>query len=156
MPGQDNTIFWYEICGSIEKKEMAMNNENIVHETSTLVQREVFSDEHIRQCIFAIRGVQVMLDRDLAMFYDVSTSRLNEQVKRNVKRFPEHFRFQLTEAELSELIAKCDRFKTLKHSPSCPFAFTEQGVSQLSSVLKSDRAIEVSIEIIDAFVTMRS
>lgn len=134
---------------------MAKKNENIIPESNVIVRKEVFTDEHIRQCIFTIRGVQVMVDRDLATFYDVSTSRLNEQVKRNVKRFPQHFRFQLTETELSELIAKCDRFKMLKHSPFCPYAFTEQGVSQLSSVLKSERAINVSIQIIDAFVTMR-
>jgi len=116
---------------------------------------ETFTDEYIRQCIFTIRGVQVMLDRDLASFYGVSTSRLNEQVKRNIKRFPERYRFQLSQAEMNELIAKCDRFSTMKHTPSLPYAFTEQGVSQLSSVLKSDRAVEVSIAIIDAFVAMR-
>lgn len=109
----------------------------------------------IRGCIFTIRGVQVMLDKDLAAFYGVSTSRLNEQVKRNIKRFPERYRFQLTQTELDELIANCDRLRTMKHVPSLPFAFTEQGVSQLSSVLKSDRAVEVSILIIDAFVAMR-
>lgn len=109
----------------------------------------------IRSCIFTIRGTQVMLDKDLAVFYGVSTSRLNEQVKRNIKRFPERYRFQLTQAELNELIANCDRLKTMKHVPSLPYAFTEQGVSQLSSVLKSDRAVEVSILIVDAFVAMR-
>lgn len=109
----------------------------------------------IRSCIFTIRGMQVMLDKDLAAFYGVSTSRLNEQVKRNIKRFPERYRFQLTQTELDELIANCDRLKTMKHVPSLPFAFTEQGVSQLSSVLKSDRAVDVSILIIDAFVAMR-
>lgn len=109
----------------------------------------------IRSCIFTIRGMQVMLDKDLAAFYGVSTSRLNEQVKRNIKRFPERYRFQLTQTELDELIANCDRLRTMKHVPSLPFAFTEQGVSQLSSVLKSDRAVEVSILIIDAFVAMR-
>ncbi len=93
--------------------------------------------------IFTIRGIQVILDRDLAELYGVKTYRLNEQVKRNIKRFPERYRFQLTEGETNELIANCDRFKTLKHSSFCPYAFTEHGVVMLSSVLHSDEAIVI-------------
>jgi len=96
-----------------------------------------------------------MIDRDLADLYEVQTKRLNEQVKRNIQRFPQSFRFQLTEIEKKELVADCDRFKTLKHSTSLPYAFTEQGVSMLSAVLTSDIAIEVSIKIIESFVSMR-
>jgi hypothetical protein len=96
-----------------------------------------------------------MLDRDLAELYGVEPKRLNEQVKRNLNRFPEHFRFQLTQIEKDELVANCDRFNALKHSTSFPYAFTEQGVSMLSAVLKSDLAVEVSIKIIDSFVNMR-
>ncbi len=105
--------------------------------------------------ILTIRGVQVILDRDLADLYNVETKRLNEQVRRNLLRFPGNFRFQLTQNEFQELVANCDRFSSLKHSTVCPFAFTEQGVSMLASVLRSETAIRVSIRIMDAFVSMR-
>ena len=105
--------------------------------------------------ILTIRGVQVILDRDLADLYSVETKRLNEQVRRNLLRFPENFRFQLTQNEFQELVANCDRFSSLKHSTVCPFAFTEQGVAMLASVLRSETAIRVSIRIMDAFVSMR-
>ena len=105
--------------------------------------------------IFAIRGVQVIIDKDLAELYGVQTFRLNEQVKRNARRFPESFRFQLNQQETDELIANCDRLNGLKHSSSCPYAFTEQGVAMLSAVLRSDQAVEISIRIMNAFVAMR-
>lgn len=81
---------------------------------------------------------------------------MNEQVKRNSERFPEKFRFQLDDQEKTELVANCDRFKTLRHSSVNPFVFTEQGVAMLSAVLKSERAVHTSIRIIEAFVSMRS
>lgn len=109
----------------------------------------------IENMIFNFRGVQVMLDRDLAMLYGVTTSRLNEQVKRNIARFPESFRFQLTSSERDELVAKCDNLQTLKFSPSLPYVFTEQGIAQLSSVLRTPVAIEMSVKIMNAFVSMR-
>ena len=109
----------------------------------------------IEDRIFTIRGVQVMIDRDLAEIYGVETKRLNEQVKRNIERFPERFMFQLSDNESDKLVANCDRFKTLKHSSSNPYAFTEQGVSMLATVLHSETAIQKSIKIIDAFVAMR-
>jgi len=96
-----------------------------------------------------------MLDFDLALLYGVPTKRLNEQVKRNLKRFPDDFMFQLTATEKNELVANCDRFKTLKHSTSCPYAFTEQGIAMLSSVLNSTRAIEVNIQIMRTFTKLR-
>jgi len=105
--------------------------------------------------IFTIRGIQVMIDRDLAELYQVENKRLNEQVKRNIARFPESFRFQLSDHEKNELVANCDRFEALKHSTANPYAFTEQGVSMLSAVLRSETAIKVSIQIINAFVEMR-
>jgi len=111
--------------------------------------------QEIKDKIFTIRDKQVMLDRDLAELYGVEPKRLNEQVKRNIKRFPDNFRFQLTEVEKNELVANCDRLEPLKFSTSLPYAFTEQGVSMLSAVLKSDIAIEVSIKIIETFVHMR-
>lgn len=111
--------------------------------------------EKIESLILNIRGKQVMLDRDLARLYGVETKVLNQAVKRNIERFPERFMFQLTGSELIELVTNCDRFVTLKHSTSSPFAFTEHGVTMLASVLKSDIAVQMSIKIVDAFVAMR-
>lgn len=109
----------------------------------------------IESMIIPVRGTQVMLDRDLAGLYGVSTSRLNEQVKRNISRFPQSFRFQLTEQERDEVVANCDNLKTLKYNPSLPYVFTEQGIAQLSSVLHSPIAIAMSVKIMNAFVAMR-
>ena len=109
----------------------------------------------IESQIMSIRGRQVMIDRDLAELYGVETKRLNEAVKRNIERFPERFRFQLTKEEMAELVANCDRFNNLKHSTVRSYAFTEQGVAMLSTVLRSETAIRVSIRIMDAFVAMR-
>lgn len=113
------------------------------------------SQKHIESRIFSIRDSQVMIDRDLAKMYQVETKVLNQAVKRNIERFPELFRFQLTDDEKNELVANCDRFESLKHSSNNPFAFTEQGVAMLSAVLRSKIAIKVSIQIINAFVEMR-
>jgi hypothetical protein len=101
--------------------------------------------KEIQNQIFTIRGVQVMVDRDLAELYQIPVKRLNEQVKRNNNRFPETFMFQLNDNERIELVANCDRFKLLKHSSVNPYVFTEQGVSMLSAVLRSDTAVQVSI-----------
>ncbi|MDR2579673.1 MAG: ORF6N domain-containing protein [Fibromonadaceae bacterium] len=109
----------------------------------------------IESRIFTIRGLQVMLDRDLAELYQVPVKVLNQAVKRNVGRFPERFRFPLNEIETKELVTTCDRFKSLKHSSVLPYAFTESGVAMLSAILRSDIAISVSIKIMDAFVAMR-
>ncbi len=96
-----------------------------------------------------------MLDKDLAELYEVGTKVLNQAVKRNIKRFPEDFMFNLSKSERNELVTNCDRFKTLKHSTVTPYAFTEQGVAMLSSVLKSERAVLVNIAIMRAFVKLR-
>lgn len=109
----------------------------------------------IQNMIYTFRDKQVMIDRDLAYLYNVETKVLNQAVKRNVSRFPENFRFQLSDKEKDELVTNCDRFKTLKHSSSNPYAFTEQGIAMLSAVLKSDIAVEVSIKIMNSFVEMR-
>ena len=85
----------------------------------------------------------------------METKRITEAVKRNIERFPEEFRFQLTEKEMNELVANCDRFKNLKHSSVMSYVFTEQGVAMLSAVLHSPTAIQVSIRIMDAFVKLR-
>ena len=113
------------------------------------------SQQYIENRIFTIRGKQVMFDRDLAEMYQVEVKRLNEQVKRNIDRFPETFRFQLNSQEKDELVANCDRFESLKHSAVNPYAFTEQGVAMLSAVLRSEIAVKVSIQIMNAFVELR-
>lgn len=124
-----------------QKEELVANCDRLSH---------VSADDKI----FTIRGIQIIIDKDLAELYGVETKRLNEQVRRNIDRFPESFRFQLTKDELSELVANCDRLKTLKHSSSS-FAFTEQGIAMLSAVLHSPSAIKVSVRIMEAFVAMR-
>ena len=113
------------------------------------------NQKEIENRIFTIRGMQVMIDRDLAEVYSVDTKVLNQAVKRNIERFPHIFRFQLSENEKIELVTNCDRFVSLKHSSSLPFAFTEQGVAMLSAILRSETAIKVSIQIMNAFVEMR-
>lgn len=110
----------------------------------------------IENRILTLRGKQVMIDRDLAELYNIETKALNQAVKRNIERFPEHFRFQVSNQEKDELVTNCDRFNNLKHSSVNPFAFTEPGVAMLSTVLKSETAVRTSIRIIDAFVAMRN
>ena len=112
-------------------------------------------NKDIRNMIYTFRGKQVMVDRDLADLYQVQTKRLNEQVKRNLGRFPEEFCFRLSNEEKNELVANCDRFEKLKYSTSNPYAFTEQGIAMLSVVLKSDVAVEVSVKIMNSFIEMR-
>lgn len=111
--------------------------------------------EVIATRILEIRGKKVMLDKDLAVLYGVKTKRLNEQVSRNKKRFPTDFMFQLTPAEKEQVVAICDHLKDLKFSYQLPYAFTEQGVAMLSSVLNSERAIKVNIQIMRAFVKLK-
>ena len=111
--------------------------------------------DNIESLIKVIRGQQVMLDRDLATLYGVETKRLNEQVKRNIKRFPEDFMFQLTKDEcLRSQIATLNEGRG-QHLKYMPYVFTENGVAMLSSVLRSDTAIEVNIRIMRAFTSMR-
>lgn len=111
--------------------------------------------DNIEPLIKIIRGQQVMLDRDLATLYGVETKRLNEQVKRNIKRFPEDFMFQLTKDEcLRSQIATLNEGRG-QHLKYMPYVFTENGVAMLSSVSRSDTAIEVNIRIMRAFTSMR-
>ncbi len=116
---------------------------------------EIIDLESIEQQILFIRGQKVMLDRDLAGLYGVETKVLNQAVKRNKKRFPPDFMFQLSKEEKYELVTNCDRFQKLKYSTALPWGFTEQGVAMLSSVLNSERAIEVNVSIMRAFVRLR-
>ena len=106
--------------------------------------------------IFIIRGIQVMIDKDLAELYQVQTSRLNEQVKRNIEKFPSDFTFELTDDKKNELIAKCDNLQKLKFNPSKIKVFTEHGVYMLSTVLKSKIATDVSLTIMRTFVKLKN
>src|SRR5690242_12072408 len=112
-------------------------------------------EQTIVEKIYIIRGLKVMLDRDLAEMYGVPTFRLNEAVKRNITRFPEDFMFQLTKEENDSLRSQIAILKRGKHSKYLPYAFTEQGVAMLSSVLNSETAIQVNIQIISLFTKMK-
>ena len=89
----------------------------------------------IHKRIYIVREKRVMLDRDLAYLYEVEAKRLNEAVKRNIKRFPDDFMFQLTKDEVAEVVANCDHLQNLKYRPTLPYAFTEQGVAMLRKLL---------------------
>ena len=136
-----------------------MKNENNIapiNEDLNVVKYEV---EDIKQKIYTIREKQVILDSDIAKLYEVETRRINEAVKRNLKRFPTEFCFQLNEEEYDFLRSQFAILKTQgrgQHRKYLPYAFTEQGVAMLSTVLHSDKAIRVSINIMKAFTEMRN
>jgi ORF6N domain. len=129
--------------------EVVANCDNPVNSEMSISQHD------IEKLIITVRGEQVLVDQDIAKLYGVTTSRLNEQAKRNIARFPESFRFQLTKEERDEVVANCDHLYSLKYYPSLPYVYTEQGIGQLSSVVHSPTAIERSIVIMNAFVAMR-
>jgi len=110
----------------------------------------------IQNRIYTIRGKRVMLDSDLAELYEVEAKRLNEAVKRNLRRFPDDFMFRLTKDEFTEVVANCDHLQKLKYRPTMPYAFTEQGVAMLATVLNSQKAIDVNIQIMRVFIQLRS
>jgi phage regulator Rha-like protein len=117
----------------------------------------VLREENLCSLIYRVRGVEVMIDSDLAELYGVTPGRLNEQVKRNIDRFPETFRFQLSQDDYDSLRSQIATLESGrgKHRKYLPYAFTEQGVAMLSAVLRSETAIQTSIHIINAFVAMR-
>jgi hypothetical protein len=123
---------------------------------TTRKQKNLLAPEMIERRILLLRGKKVMLDRDLAFLYGVETKALNQAVKRNCKRFPQDFMFQLTKSEFedwkSQFVTSNSERRGLRKTP---FAFTEQGVAMLSSVLKSDKAIEVNIQIMRTFTKLR-
>ncbi len=129
-----------------------------MEENKTVIQNEL-SNEDIKNLIYTIRGKQVMLDSDVAMLYHYETKKVNQAVKRNIERFPENFCFQLTEEELavlrSQIVTLEENAGRGKHRKYLPYAFTEQGIAMLSGLLKNDIAIQVSINIMNAFVEMR-
>lgn len=108
----------------------------------------------IAPLILTIRGLQVILDRDIASLYGIQTKVLNQSVKRNLDRFPSDFAFRLSEEELKEVVTNCDRLKILKHTTTPPFAFTELGVTMMASIISSDTAIRISIEVVRVFVAL--
>lgn len=109
----------------------------------------------IQNKIFEVRGYRVMLDFDLAELYNIKTKVLKQAVKRNIQRFPSDFMFELDKEEFHQLVTNCDQFPSLKHSSVSPMVFTEQGVAMLSTVLRSQTAIDIDISIMRAFVLMR-
>jgi hypothetical protein len=119
------------------------------------IQKSAIPAETIASKIYFIRGQKVMLDRDLAELYGVATKRLNEQVRRNAKRFPDDFMFQLTSEEKNEVVAICDHLSSLKYSKALPLAFTEHGAIMAASILNTQRAIDAGILVVRAFVKMR-
>jgi len=115
----------------------------------------IIPDERVIGKIYYLRGKKVMFDRDLAELYNVDTKTLNRAVKRNIKRFPEDFMFQLNEKEAEILRYQFGTLETGKYSKYRAYVFTEQGVMMLSAVLRSDVAIEVSIQIVRVFIKLR-
>lgn len=124
-----------------------MSDEN--HDESIILPESIYEVIHF------VRGRQVLLDQDLAELYGVETRRLNEQVKRNEDRFPDDFMFQLTEKEWDNLMSQIVTSSVHGGRRKLPYAFTQEGVAMLSSVLNSDRAIQVNIEIMRIFVRFR-
>lgn len=125
-----------------------------VQENKQLSDIEI-SEVTIKNLIYVVRGQQVMMDSDLAMLYQVETKVFNQAVKRNIARFPEKFRFQLTKEEYDSLRSQIVTSNGKGGRRYMPYVFTEQGIAMLSAVLRSDIAIQISIKIMDAFVEMR-
>ena len=122
---------------------------------ATKLTPPLIPDETVMRKIFLIRNTKVMLDRDLAELYGMKAIRLREQVKRNSSRFPENFMFQLNTEEVEAMVSQ-NAIPSRKHlGGSLPYAFTEHGVLMLANILKSERAIQVSIRIIEIFVKLR-
>ena len=118
-------------------------------------QKAIIPIGQIEQRILLIRGQRVMLDADLAMLYGVPTRVLNQAVRRNLKRFPQDFMFKLTQPEKNEVITICDHLKNLKYAKALPNAFTEHGAIMAASVLNTERAVQISVFVVRAFVKLR-
>ncbi len=137
-----------------------MSENNTITNTNEEINIVKYSVEEIENLIYTIRGKQVMLDSDVAMLYHYETKKINQTVKRNIERFPEEFCFRLTEEEKENMwsqIVTSSKNDNNKHRGKkyLPYAFTEQGIAMLSGLLKNDIAVQVSINIINAFVSMR-
>ena len=118
-------------------------------------QDELVTFVQIESRILEVRGQKVMIDADLAEIYGVQTKALNQAVRRNLERFPRDFMFQLTKSEKEEVVTNCDHLGKLKYSSVLPFVFTEHGAIMAASVLNSPRAVEVSVQVVRAFVRLR-
>ncbi len=116
---------------------------------------DLITIESVARRILLLRGHRVMLDADLAEMYDVPTKALNQAVRRNFDRFPADFMFQLSPEEKTEVVTICDHLAKLKYSRTLPYAFTEHGALMLGNVLKSDRAVAVSLLVVRTFVQLR-
>ena len=132
------------------QKGILMQEQDSMHAVVALTD-----DDFIKSRIFTVRGIQVILDRDLAELYGVQTKVLNQAVKRNASRFPSEFMFVLAKDEMEELVTNCDRFASMKHSSVPMRAFSEHGVIMVASVLKSEIAAQISVRITRVFVAMR-
>ena len=126
-----------------------------VTEVKEEISVDIVSDKVIKSLIYVVRGQQVMMDSDLAALYQVETKVFNQAVKRNIMRFPDSFRFQLTDEEYKDLKSQIVTSNGRGGRRYLPYVFTEQGIAMLSAVLNSDIAIQVSIHIMTAFVEMR-
>ena len=136
-----------------------MGNENTIIPINEDLNVEIYDLDEIKQKIYTIRGKQVILDSDIAKLYQVETKKLNQAVKRNIERFPKEFCFQLNENEMLNLRSHFVTSSLKKNNYGgrryLPYAFTEQGVAMLSAVLHSEKAITISIKIMNAFIEMR-
>jgi len=148
-----------EIINKMQKKNIKLNKKQNLNRqglvnanTNELVFVPI---EKVISKILLIRKKKVMIDRDLAELYGVETKILNQAVKRNIRRFPVDFMFQLNKNEKTQVVTNCDHLRILKFSPQLSYVFTEQGVAMLSSVLNSERAILVNIQIIRTFTKLR-
>jgi len=117
--------------------------------------KESSSIDEVLHCIRKIRGERVIVDADLAHLYGVPTKVFNQAVRRNLQRFPQDFMFQLSSEEKEEVVTNCDHLEKIKYYKGLPYAFTEHGAVMAASLLNSQRAIEVSIYVVRAFVKMR-
>ena len=113
------------------------------------------SYQDVENTVIVLRGKHVILDGDVAILYQVTTKALNQAVSRNVEKFPDGYVFSVTSSEKLELVTNCDRFNSLKHSTSLPKAFTEKGLYMLATILKSPRATETTLSIIETFSQAR-
>lgn len=116
---------------------------------------EIINTDDVQGKVIVVRGQHVLLDRDVAVLYGVETKAVNQAVKNNPEKFPEGYLILLNDNEKSELVKNFDRFESLKHSTVAPTAFTERGLYMLATILKSKRAVETTIAIIDTFAQVR-
>ena len=137
------------------KKQTEKSSKSSLVPDAIAAKEVVANCHHLMKRILNVRGKMVMVDRDIADLYKVPTKALNQAVKRNIERFPDRFRFCLTAEEKNGVVTNCDHLAALRFSHAPVYAFTEQGVAMLATVLKSAIAVRTSIEIMDAFVAMR-